>query len=238
MTTLHPALPHGPIREVLPDVFFVTGTRKGEFLGASWHFSRNMTILRHGGELAIINSVRLTEEGLAELNSLGRVRYLIRIGSLHGIDDPFYLRRYSPQYWSFPGAPEEGLPDPDHPLGDGIAGPFPETEFFEFKHSKMPEFILRLERHNGVLIACDALQNWREPDEYFNQESIAMMTQMDFFVPANVGPVWRQLNEPGPEDFLRLGKLEFSHALCGHGQPLLDTAREEYLQTFARLFNI
>lgn len=238
MTTLHPALPHGPINEVLPDVFFVTGTRKGEFLGANWHFSRNMTILRHGNELAIINSVRLTEEGLAQLESLGSVRHLLRIGALHGIDDPFYLQRYSPHYWSLVGGPDEGLPDPEHALGDGTAGPFPGTTFFGFEHSRMPEFILRLEGNDGVLIACDALQNWREPDEFFSEDSIAMMTQMGFFVPANVGPVWRQLNEPGPEDFLRLRELPFRHVLCGHGQPLLNTAREEYSQTFAALFNI
>ncbi len=238
MTTLHPALPHGPIIEVLPDVFFVTGTRKGEFLGGRWHFSRNMTILRHDGELALINSVRLDDAGLAALEALGSVRHLVRIGALHGIDDPFYLQQYSPQYWSLVGGPDEGLPDPDHALSDGAAGPFPGTSFFGFEHSKMPEFILRTEREGGILIACDALQNWREPDEFFSEECIEMMTGMGFFTPANIGPVWRQLNEPGPEDFLRLRELEFRHALCGHGQPLLNTAREEYLATFAAIFNI
>ncbi len=238
MSEFHPALPHGALEEVFPDVFFVTGTRKGELLGGHWHFSRNMTVIRHGGDLALVNSVRLGDDGLAALEALGNVRHVIRIGALHGMDDAFYLDRYDAEYWAPDGLSEEYGIEPDHVLRDGEAGPFPGTSFFGFAHSKLPEFIVKVDREGGILVACDALQNWREPDEFFSDESRAMMTEMGFFTPANVGPVWRQVNEPGAADFERLLGLEFRHALCGHGEPLRDTARDDYRITFGALFGI
>ena len=65
-----PAQPHGAIREVLPNVFFVTGTLA---MSGTMRFSRNMTIVREGERLMIVNSVRLDEAGLAELDKLGKV---------------------------------------------------------------------------------------------------------------------------------------------------------------------
>lgn len=238
MSEFHPALPHGTIEEVFPDVFFVTGTFSGELLGAHWQFSRNMTILRSGDDLAIINSVRLDDDGLAALDALGTVRHLIRIGALHGMDDPFYLDRYDADYWAPGNAPEDHGLKATHELDDGADGPFPGTRFFGFQRTNMPEFILRVDREGGILVACDALQNWCAPDEFFNEASRAMMTEMGFFTPANVGPVWNKLNEPEPAEFERLLEEDFRHALCGHGEPLRDTAHQDYRSTFGTLFGI
>ncbi len=47
-----------------------------------WQFSRNMVIVREGERLIIINSVRLNEEALAELEQLGTVTDVIRLGGL------------------------------------------------------------------------------------------------------------------------------------------------------------
>ncbi len=88
------ALPDGPIEEVFPDVFFVTGTMQTQLMGAHWHFSRNMTVVRDGGVLSLINSVRLDAAGLALLDAFGRVVQVLRIDSLHGRDDAFYKARY------------------------------------------------------------------------------------------------------------------------------------------------
>jgi hypothetical protein len=57
MSKFPEAMPHGEILEVLKDVFFVAGTMKGEFFGSMWQFSRNMTIVREGEKLTILNSV-------------------------------------------------------------------------------------------------------------------------------------------------------------------------------------
>ena len=82
MSQFHAAMPHGSIEEVFPDVFFITGTMKSEFFGSMWHFSRNMTVVREGRRLTIINAVRLGPEGLAALDELGQVVNLVRIGDL------------------------------------------------------------------------------------------------------------------------------------------------------------
>ncbi|WP_332914161.1 hypothetical protein [Algoriphagus boritolerans] len=46
---------------------------KNEFFGSMWQFSRNMTIVRENGNLTIINSVRLNDAALSELDRLGKV---------------------------------------------------------------------------------------------------------------------------------------------------------------------
>ena len=43
--------------------------------------------------------------------------------------------------------------------------------------------------------------------------------------------------EPAAEDFNRLKTLNFRHVLCGHGQPLLNSAKEDFNATFSRLFH-
>lgn len=109
---------------------------------------------------------------------------------------------------------------------------------FEFKTTQVPEAILHLDRNDGMLIACDALQNWLRPDSYFSEDSRQMMQEMGFFTPANLGPVWVQVAAPQAEDFIRLQALNFRHVLCGHGEPLLETAKEDYAATFRRMFSL
>src|ERR1051325_7146413 len=88
-----PALPHGEIREVLPGIHFVMGT-VGMPGPLPVRFSRNMTIVREGERLVLVNTVRLAEESLAELDKLGKVTDVIRLAANHGQDDPFYADRY------------------------------------------------------------------------------------------------------------------------------------------------
>src|SRR5262245_22869612 len=107
-STFVPAMPHGAIEEVFPDTFFVQGTTRPNFNGLNWQFSRNMTILREGEALTLVNSVRLDDAGLAALERLGRVTNLVKIGAFHGYDDPFYVDRYRPRLWALPGATHEG----------------------------------------------------------------------------------------------------------------------------------
>ena len=61
---------------------------------------------------------------------------------------------------------------------------------------------------------------------------------MGFFTPANLGPVWVQAAAPQGQDFARLKDLNFNHAVCGHGEPLRDTAYEDYSATFNRMFAV
>lgn len=238
MNELPPALPHGPLEEVFPDVFFVTGQMDTVLMGKDWQFNRNMTIVRDGGALTLINTVRLNEAGLKELDRLGRVTNVVKIGSLHGRDDAFYKARYGATLWAPPGmSHEHGLPT-DKALVPGGEMPFAGCSVFAFGTTKLPECVLRIDRGGGILVACDALQNWLAPDGFFSENSRKMMTEMGFFQPANIGPLWMQVNEPKAEDFARLQELPFRHALCGHGAPVRDTAKQAYSERFNRVFGI
>ncbi|WP_421865904.1 hypothetical protein [Motiliproteus sp.] len=238
MDQFPPALPHGSLEEVFPNVFFVSGAMETVLQGMDWEFSRNMTVVRDDDRLIIINSVRLTEEGLAELDRLGRVTDVIRLGALHGRDDPFYVDRYGAEYWALPGVEHDaGLQVTRH-LNEAEPLPISDASLFAFRTTKIPEAIIRLDRAGGILVACDALQNWLAPDEHFSDSSKEVMQQMGFFTPANLGPVWVQAAAPEGDDFSRLKELTFNHALCGHGEPLRDTAREDYSATLERMFGI
>jgi hypothetical protein len=227
-----PALPHGHIKPVFDNVFTVTGAMETVLMGMDWAFSRNMIIVREGDRLILINTVRLDEAGLAELDDLGKVTDVVRLGALHGRDDEFYRHRYDAKYWTLPGL---GNGDAQYLSTEG-EGPIADAEVFLFESTQIPEAILRLNRDGGILIACDALQNWVAPDEHFCDASRERMEGMGFFTPANVGPVWMQAAEPSKADFKRLSALEFKHALCGHGEPVHDSAATAYKETFERLF--
>lgn len=105
------ALAHGEIKEVFSDVFLVTGTMRNEFFGSTWQFSRNMIIVREEGRLTLVNSIRLDDTGLAQLDALGEVVNIVRLGDMHGLDDRFYLDRYASRntsdnpvnFWTLPG---------------------------------------------------------------------------------------------------------------------------------------
>ena len=231
------ALPHGTISEPLKDIFFVTGTREWHVMDMDLQFSRNMTVVREEGKLTLFNAVRLSDDGLKALQALGEISNVVQVGGLHGIDDAFYRDTYGATYWAQPGAGQAGVPV-DRTLFHNGEMPTSNTEMFSFQTSNVPEAIFRLDRDGGVMIACDALQNYVEPDAFFDEPSTKVMTDIGFFTPANVGPVWMQAAEPSAEDFQRLSKMSFKHVFCGHGTPVLNTASEAYAATFRRLFAI
>ena len=233
-----PLMPHGEIEEVFPDVFFVTGTSRPNFGGANFQFSRNMTIVRDKGALTLINTVRLDEDGLARLDDLGRVENVVKLGAFHGIDDAFYLERYGAKQWALPGAEHFGGQTTDAELQPDGPMPFAGASVFVFETSNQPEGLLRLDQDGGILVSCDSLQNWAEPDEYFDADTVTKMRELGFIRPANIGPGWLRASEPEASDFARLKQLSFRHLLPAHGKPIRDQARAQLSATFARDFNV
>jgi hypothetical protein len=219
-------------------VFFVTGSMRGEFFGSMWQFSRNMVVLREDGALTIVNSVRLSDEGLRQLDQLGKVVNVVRIGDMHGIDDPFYVDRYGASFWAMPGMDVQAELKVDKWLTVDGEMPVRGCSFFEFKTTKLPEGILRIDRDGGIMIACDSLQNWVGPDEFFDPATVETMRGMGFFAKAGIGLAWIHESSPKAEDFVRLKQVPFAHALCGHGEPVRDTAQADYHVAFQRFFGV
>jgi hypothetical protein len=237
MPEYHPVMPHGEIEEVFPDVFYVTGTMRAEFFGSMWQFNRSMTIVRDGGRLTLINTVRLDDAGLAALDALGTVTDVARLGDMHGVDDPFYVDRYGARFWAAPGMRAGDGLAVHRELVEGGETPVSDGSVFAFATTKRPECILRLDREGGIMVACDSLQNWVAPDEFFDEETVGKMREMGFFTPTSLGLAWLHESQPQAEDFVRLKAVPFRHALCGHGEPARD-AMAGYHATFHRFFQV
>ena len=238
MVDYTPLMPHGVIEEVFPEVFFVRGTTRPNFGGAQWQFSRNMTIIREGEVLTLVNTVRLDDDRLAHLDGLGRVENVAKIGAFHGIDDAFYLERYGAKQWALPGAEHFAGQATDMELRPGAAAPVARASVFLFETSNQPEGLLHLDQDGGILVSCDSLHNWPEPDEFFDDDTVVRMRDAGFIQPANIGPGWLRGCEPEASDFARLKQLAFRHLVPAHGRVIHDDAHEQFSATFARVFNV
>ena len=240
MDQMPPALPHGELQEVFPDVFVVTGAMKTVLMEVPWQFSRNMTVVREGQALTLINAIRLDEAGLTQLKALGHVANVVKIAAWHGRDDAFYKVRFGATFWALPGMQNEHGLAIDNELTPGGKMPFASCSLFDFRTTKLPEGILHIDRAGGILVSGDSLQNYVGSDEYFSEESRKMMEEMGFLQPTNVGPLWIKLNEPQVQDFVRLLELRFQHVLPAHGSPVWcttrDTARQAYMARLKSVF--
>lgn len=233
-----PAWPHGDIQEIFPGVFFVTGTNKTQYEGATIQTSRNMTIIRTGSELSLINTVRLDEEGLEKLDQLGQVAHIIRIGPFHGRDDAFYRNRYpNALLWVLRGMTYENGLKADRELTTEGSMPFPGCSLFVFETSVLPEGILHIEREGGILISCDSIQNITATDKFYNPQTAQSFKDQGLVKPANISPIWLGATQTKVADFERLlESMVFRHLITAHGEPLVDAAYEQVKATVKRVF--
>ncbi len=236
MTDHPPALPHGPIEEIVDDIFWVQGSVD---LKPGVRITRNMVIVRSGCDLTIVSPVRLSPDGEAALEKLGKVRHVMKIGFYHGMDDAYYLERFGAAYWALPGGTRPKDPAPDQELkADSL--PLDDAELFEFRHTVNKEAALLVRRGGGVLITCDAVQHWASTDGC-SETALPAIKQIGFRArPAQIGPPW--LGGMTPEggslqsDFERLAELEFKHLIGGHGQPLSVGPKEALQATMKATF--
>ena len=95
--TYPPAYPHDPIEEIASDLFMVRGSVR---MNPLMRITRNMAIVRHGGELSLVNPIRLDEATERELRALGDVERIVRLGPLHGLDDRYYVDHFGAELWA------------------------------------------------------------------------------------------------------------------------------------------
>lgn len=243
-----PALYHGEIEQIFPNVYFVQGTveMKGAMPLITMTFQRAMTIIRNEkGELVLFNSLRLDDDGLKQLDALGEVKHVVRLAFFHGLDDPFYKERYPEStVWApdkAPYFPEFQVKATPYFRADRLYSNTSNADLSPFLHiqaktvtiesCKYPEAVVLVDRPEGrVLIAGDALQNFaRTGDPHANCCSGLMMRGMGFYKPCSVGPAWIGVCKPAKSEMIAfLETHAFDHLLPVHGLPCLGKAHEKY----------
>lgn len=212
-----PVYPHDPIEEIRPDVFMVRGEIK---LNALMTITRNMAIVRHEGELTLVDPIRVSPDDEKQLDALGRVVRILRLGPFHGVDDPYYVDRYGAELWA-PGA-SKTHPDPKPMVvwDESTPLPFPDAQLFRFEGLEQPEGALLLRRDGGLLITCDGIQHY---GDYSHNNLIArlLMPLIGFPRTTIVGPMWVKMMTPKggslESEFRRLLELDFDQLLSAHG---------------------
>ena len=222
------ATPHSHPEALAEDLFVVYGSVQ---INALMRFSRNMAIVRNGSELTLVSAVRVDEPGLAALDALGTVKHVVRLGPLHGMDDPFYLDRYGAEFWSLPGGTQYTTPAINHPLTEGGPLPFPDAELFEFHGIAQPEGALLLKHGAGTLLTVDSIQSYATPPHKPHTGIVArLLSQFRGFPNETlIGPIWTQMLAADKQllrsEFERLLELDFDQLLSAHGTFLPSGAR-------------
>lgn len=219
------ALPHGPVTEIFPDTFVVRGSFR---VAPLLSIARNMIIVREGEDLTLINPVRLLPEAEPELEKLGTVRHVVKLGYYHNRDDAWARHRYKATYW----APRPADPQTE-PLREGQSGPASRLQPFVFSNSKEGEAALLLSQPaGGLLITCDSVQHWENADGCSWLGGF-VCRQMGFFRRrATIGPIWsKEMTGGRPAalrpDFDRLLAQDFVHLISAHGAVLHHDAKTE-----------
>ena len=230
-----PAYPHDPIQEIYPNIFLVHGSIK---MGPGLRLNRNMVILKQNEELTLINPVRLSDEALIELDDLGNVMNVIRLGDFHGLDDKFYLDRYDAKFWCQEGQGTYPEPKPDTVIDSNTLSPIVESQFFLFDTALFPESALFIPQHK-LLITTDALQYYSDWNYTSFLTKIAFKL-MGFKMGRNIGGPWvKRVTPKGmslENDFRALLKLDFDALIAAHGTLIKQGAKELVAEETQRLF--
>jgi hypothetical protein len=228
--------PHDPLVELVPDVFFVHGSMR---MGPGMLINRNMAVVRHGTEVTLVNPIRLSPEGEAELEALGIVRHVVRLGPMHGVDDAYSVERFGATFWGLGGEADYPEPKGAEHLSEEGPLPIPDARIFVFHETVKPECCLVIDRGAGILLSCDSLQHWVSTSNCsFLARGVTHL--MGFMHPANIGPPWKKfMTKPGGSlrpDFERLIDMNFDCLLGAHGQPMIGGARRAVRATIDRVF--
>ena len=231
-----PAYPHDPIEEVANDLFMVRGSVR---MNALMRITRNMAIVRVRGELNLVNPIRLDEAGEQALLALGEVKRILRLGPMHGMDDPYYVDRFDAEFWA--QGESQNYPEPKiaQILATDAPLPFPDAELFAFDGTKQPESALLIRRDPGILLTCDAIQHY---GDYRHNTLIArlVMPLIGFPKTTLVGPIWLKLMTPEggslKSEFERLLTLDFDGLLSGHGSVLTSGAKDSVAAAVRKAF--
>ena len=231
-----PVYPHDPIEEVAQDVFMVRGSLR---MNALLRISRNMAVIRHDSELTLVNPVRLHAAEEEKLQTLGTIRRIMRLGPMHGVDDPYYVNRFKVEFWCQSGGTIYTQPSIDVEMRPDGPLPFPDAELFCFNGTAQPESALVLQRGDGLLLTCDALQHYGDY-KHNNLPARLILPLLGFPKTTLVGPVWLKRMTPAEaslkREFERLLTQDFDALLSAHGSFLAHGAKVAVQVAIERAF--
>jgi hypothetical protein len=231
-----PIYPHDPIEEIGTDVFMARGSIK---MNPIVRITRNMGIIRQGDDVTLVNPIRLNADGEKKLKSLGNVRHVIRLGAFHGVDDPYYVEQFRTEFWSQAGGTTYTQPNIDHELSQGSELPISDGTLFCFQKTVQPESALLINRYNGILFTCDAVQHYGDY-RLNNLPAKILLPLIGFPKKMLIGPIW--LKEMTPEggtlkdEFERLLEMKFDSLLSAHGSFLASGAHEATENAFSTAY--
>jgi len=231
-----PVYPHDSIEEIIPDVFMVRGTIR---MNRLMRITRNMAVIRHDGELTLVNPIRLDEAGEAQLSTLGEITRILRLGPMHGIDDPYYIDRWATELWAQEESRAYPEPKPDRRISAASTLPFPDSLLFCFEGMTQKESALLIDREGGLLLTCDSIQHYGDY-RHNNWLARTVMPFIGFPKTTVVGPIWLKIMTPEgaslESEFRRLLELDFRHLLSAHGSFLADSAHASVEAAVDRAF--
>lgn len=235
MTEYAAATAQDSIVEIFPDVYLLRGSIR---IASMMQMNRNMLIVKQGQDLILINAVRLNDQGLKQLEQLGSVKHVIRLGDFHGLDDQFYLDQYQPEFWSQAGHATYPNLIPQHVIDKNTVSPIKDSQFFIYASAKYPEAALLLQDHQ-LLITTDSVQYW-DDWKYMSFLSKIILYVMGFRLGLFIGGPWIKKVSTQKNslkvDFEQLLKLDFIHLIAAHGNVLKNTAKTELNKVVSSTF--
>lgn len=235
MTEYAAATAQDSIVEIFPDVYLLRGSIR---IALMMQMNRNMLIVKQGQDLILINAVRLNDQGLKQLEQLGSVKHVIRLGDFHGLDDQFYLDQYQPEFWSQAGHATYPNLIPQHVIDKNTVSPIKDSQFFIYASAKYPEAALLLQDHQ-LLITTDSVQYW-DDWKYMSFLSKIILYVMGFRLGLFIGGPWLKKVSTQKNslkvDFEQLLKLDFIHLIAAHGSVLKNTAKTELNKVVSSTF--
>jgi hypothetical protein len=198
-----------------------------------------MAIVRHQGELSLVNPIRLDEEGERRLLALGDIERILRLGPMHGLDDPYYVERFGAELWAQGESQTYPEPKIDRKLAPDLPLPFPDAELFAFEGTRQPESALLIRRDPGILLTCDSIQHY---GDYRHNSLLAriVMPFIGFPKTTVVGPIWLKMMTPEggslKQEFERLLTLDFDRLLSAHGSLLTSGAKDSVAAAVRKAF--
>lgn len=229
------AFPHDPVVKIFENVYFVHGSIK---IGPGMRMNRNMVFIKEGGELTLINPVRVSEEELMKIEAIGKISHVIRLGDFHGLDDAFYIDRYQAKFWCQAGQTTYKTPAPTNEVSATAIPPISNAEFFIFESAKFPEAALLLKEHK-LLITTDSIQFWQDWS-HTSAFTKLVLWLMGFRLTLLIGGPWlKRVTAQGSSlkpEFERLLKLDFNHLVAAHGGLLRNEAKPMLKAAIAKTF--